>query len=63
MFLVLALCLVVAVFAVYSPSLGFQFIIDDHRYTADTRIQDAGHVWEYFTSFVWAQFTDGPNSF
>ena len=62
-FLVLALCLVVLVFAVYSPSLGFQFIIDDHRYTADPRIQDAGHVWEYFTSFVWAQFTGGPNSF
>jgi protein O-mannosyl-transferase len=62
-FLVLALCLVVAVFAIYSPSLGFQFIIDDHRYTADARIRDAGHVWEYFTSFVWAQFKGGPNSF
>ena len=62
-FLVLALCLVVLVFAVYSPSLGFQFIIDDHRYTADPRIQDAGHIWEYFTSFVWAQFKGGPNSF
>jgi hypothetical protein len=44
-FLVLSLCLVMLLFAVYSPSLGFQFILDDHRYTADPRIQDAGHVW------------------
>ena len=63
LFLVLASCSVALVFAVYSPSLGFQFIIDDHRYTADPRIQDAGHIWEYFTSFVWAQFKGGPNSF
>jgi hypothetical protein len=62
-FLVLALCLVALVFAVYSPSLRFQFILDDHRYASDPRIQDAGHMWEYFASFVWAQFKGGPNSF
>ena len=22
-----------------------------------------GHIWEYFTTFVWAQFTGGPASF
>src|SRR5947207_10558506 len=62
-FLGLGVCLVALVFAVYSRSLGFQFILDDHRCTADPRIQDAGHTWEYFTSFVWAQFKGGPNSF
>ncbi len=61
--LVLALVLAAIVFAVYSRSLGFQFILDDHRFTADPRIQNADHVWDYFTSFVWAQFTGGPPSF
>ncbi len=52
-----------AVFAVYSRSLSFQFILDDHRFTSDPRIQESGHIWEYFTNYVWAQFVGGPVSF
>jgi tetratricopeptide (TPR) repeat protein len=59
----LALGLVSVVFAVYAPSLNFQFVLDDHRFTADPRIQDAGHIWDYFADYVWAQFTGGPPSF
>ena len=59
----LALCLIVFVFAVYSRSLDFQFVLDDHRFTADPRIQESGHVWDYFANYVWAQFTGGPPSF
>jgi hypothetical protein len=62
-FFVFALCCIVFVFAVYSPSLGFQFVLDDHRFTADPRIQESGHVWDYFANYVWAQFTGGPPSF
>lgn len=62
-FLLVALCLAVVVFAVYSPSLNFQFILDDHRFTGDPRIQSPDHVWDYFANFVWAQFTGGPPSF
>jgi protein O-mannosyl-transferase len=51
------------VLGVYSPSLGFQFILDDHRFTADPRIQNSGHVWDYFTTFAWAQFTGAAPSF
>lgn len=61
--LVAAICLVAVVFAVYGPSLSFQFILDDHRFTGDPRLQSAGHVWEYFTSYVWAQFPGGPATF
>ena len=61
--LVIALVLAALVFAVYSRSLGFQFILDDHRFTSDPRIQNADHIWDYFTSFVWAQFTGAPPSF
>jgi hypothetical protein len=43
--------------------LGFQFILDDHRFAADPRIQQSGHVWDYFANFVWAQFTGAPPSF
>ena len=48
---------------VYVPSLQYSFILDDHRFTSDPRVQSAGHVWEYFTNYVWAQFTGGPSSF
>jgi len=58
-----ALCLAAAVFAIYSPTLRFQFILDDHRFTNDPRIQSSGHVWDYFANYVWAQFTGGPPSF
>jgi protein O-mannosyl-transferase len=61
--LVLALVLAAIVFAAYSRSLGFQFVLDDHRFTSDPRIQNSDHVLDYFSSFVWAQFTGGPPSF
>ena len=59
----IALGLGLAVLAVYSRSLAFQFILDDHRFTADPRIQESGHIWDYFANYVWAQFTGGPPSF
>ena len=62
-FVVLALCLGAVVFAVYSPSLKFQFVLDDHRFTGDPRIQFPDHLWDYFANYVWAQFTGGPPSF
>jgi hypothetical protein len=62
-FFALALCCICFVFAVYSQSLDFQFVLDDHRFVADPRIQESGHIWDYFTNFVWAQFTGGPPSF
>ena len=58
-----AIALVIAIFAVYSPTLNFQFILDDHRFVNDPRVQSAGHIWEYFTNYVWAQFSGGPTSF
>jgi hypothetical protein len=58
-----AFALAIIVVAVYSPVLNFKFILDDHRYVGDPRIQSSGHVWEYFTTYVWAQFTGGPLSF
>lgn len=60
---VAGLCLLAAVFAVYWPALQFQFILDEHRFTADPRIQFSGYIWDYFTTYVWAQFTGGPPSF
>jgi protein O-mannosyl-transferase len=60
---ILVIILAVGLFAVYSPSLDFQFILDDHRFTNDPRIQSSGHIWEYFTSFAWAQTEGGPLSF
>jgi protein O-mannosyl-transferase len=51
------------VFAVYLPSLNFQFILDNHRFTADPRIQSSGYLWDYFANYVWAQFTGGLPSF
>ncbi len=59
----LALASASLVFAIYSRSLGFQFILDDHRFTSDPRIQEAGHLWDYFANYVWAQFVGGPPSF
>jgi tetratricopeptide (TPR) repeat protein len=55
--------LAAAVFAIYSPALNFEFILDDHRFVGDPRLQSSGHIWEYFTSYVWSQFTGGPPSF
>lgn len=62
-FYVLAACVVAAIFAIYRASLNFQFILDDHRFLGDPRIQMAGHTWEYFSNYVWAQFAGGPPSF
>ena len=50
-------------FAIYIPSLKFDFILDDHRFTGDPRIQESGHFPDYFSNYVWAQFTGGPPSF
>jgi len=55
--------LVAAVFAVYSPALDFQFILDDHRFVNDPRVQSYGHLWDYFANYVWAQIPGGPSSF
>ena len=62
-FSIVAIALVIGIFAAYSPALNFQFILDDHRFVNDPRVQSSGHVWEYFTNYVWAQFTGGPTSF
>src|SRR6266436_3763873 len=62
-FSVLAAALVAAVFAVYSPALNFQFILDDHHFVGDPRLQSGGHIWEYFSNYVWAQVAGGPSSF
>lgn len=62
-FFLSAFCCVCLVVAVYSPSLNFQFILDDHRFTQDPRLQEPGHTWDYFTNMVWPQFKGGPNSF
>jgi len=62
-FIVAAIALLATVAAIYSPALDYQFILDDHHYVGDPRVQSSGHVWEYFTTFVWAQFTGGPPSF
>lgn len=61
--LAIAAALLAAVGAVYARSLNFQFILDDHRFTNDPRIQMPDHAWEYFSNFVWAQFTGGLPSF
>lgn len=60
---VLTLCCVALIFAVYSRSLNFHFVLDDHNFTADTRIQESGHVWDYFANCSWAQTPGGPPSF
>jgi protein O-mannosyl-transferase len=62
-FSALAFCCVCLVFAVYGRSLNFQFILDDHNFTADPRIQNSGHTLDYFANYVWAQFTGGPPTF
>ncbi len=61
--IVLTGVLLVVVFVVYRSSLDYQFILDDHHYVGDPRLQSSGHIWEYFTSFVWAQVAGGPPSF
>ena len=60
---IVAAILIAAVFAIYSPALNFQFILDDHRFVADPRLQSPGHLWEYFTSYAWAQVAGGPLCF
>ena len=62
-FIIATIALLATVAAIYSPVLDYQFILDDHHYVGDPRLQSSGHVWEYFTTFVWAQFTGGPASF
>jgi hypothetical protein len=57
---IIAVALITGVFAIYSPALSFQFILDDHHFINDPRLQSPGHVWEYFTNYVWAQVVGGP---
>ena len=61
--LIIILALAGGVLAVYAPSLQYHFILDDHRFTDDPRVQSPGHVWEYFANYVWAQFAGGPQSY
>src|SRR3984885_858848 len=60
---IIAVALLTGVFAIYSPALSFQFILDDHHFVNDPRLESPGHVWEYFTNYVWAQVVGGPPSF
>jgi len=53
----------IAIFAIYWPALNFQFILDDHHFVNDPRIQTSGHLWDYFANYVWAQVSGGPASF
>src|SRR5580704_4542513 len=62
-FILVAACLVAAVFAVYAPTLNFQFVVDDHFFTSDPRVQSSGHVWEYFANYTWAEYDGGPATF
>jgi protein O-mannosyl-transferase len=62
-FFIASFSLAALVIAVYYPALNFQFILDDHNFTNDPRLQSSGHVWEYFSNWVWAQFRGGPISF
>lgn len=62
-FAVTAVAISLGILAAYSPTLNYQFILDDHRFVNDPRVQSAGHVWDYFTKYVWAQFTGAPPSF
>lgn len=52
-----------AIFAAYSPSLNYPFILDDNRFIGDPRVQLPGQVLGYFSDAVWAQFAGGPTSF
>ena len=60
---IVAVVLIAGVFAIYSPALNFQFILDDHRFVADPRLQSPGHVWEYFTSLRVGASRGGPLCF
>jgi hypothetical protein len=62
-FSILAVAFAAVVGLIYSPALSFQFILDDHRFVNDPRLQSSGHVGEYFWSYVWAQIPGGPSSF
>lgn len=62
-FILAALCLAAAVFAVYAPALHFQFVVDDHYILGDPRITSPGHVWDYFANYVWAEYAGGPAIF
>ncbi len=62
-FVIVCFVMAAAIVAVYSPSLNFQFILDDHSFITDPLIQVSGHVCEYFTSYVWSQIPNAPPSF
>ena len=62
-FYALVAAVVIGIFAIYRPALNFQFVLDDHHFVNDPRIQTSGHLWDYFTNYVWAQVSGGPASF
>ena len=62
-FVVISLSLVVAVFAIYAPTLPFQFVIDDHFSLNDLRVTSPGHVSEYFANYTWSETAGGSASF
>src|SRR5258705_10562337 len=62
-FSVTAAALAAAVFPVYSPALNFQFMLHDHHFVGDPRLQSGGDIWEYFSNYVWAEVAGRPSSF
>jgi hypothetical protein len=60
---IVAAVLAAGIFATYSPALNFEFILDDHHFIGDPRLQSSGHLGEYFTNYTWAQLSGGPLSF
>lgn len=62
-FIPVALFFIAAVFAVYAATLNFQFVVDDHFFTSDPRVQSSGHLWEYFANYAWAEYPGGPAAF
>ena len=51
-----AIVLAAGVFAIYSPALNFHLSSTITALWAIRVYSHAGHVWEYFTNYVWAQF-------
>src|ERR1022692_3396623 len=49
----LALCCIFFVFAMYSRSLDFQFVLDDHRFTAEPTPSREFHAAEIWISWAW----------
>lgn len=63
LYILVVLCLAAAVFVVYAPTLHFPFVVDDHFFTSDPRVQSSGHLWDYFANYAWAEYAGGPAAF